>query len=100
VIFGRPVNLWLGLATAIQGAVTVTVVALGVDGVIAATISGAWGAVFGAIILVVAGQPPTLSAGDTYHIQTPTGQPNYEATVATPPAATRPTIDPEPKPGG
>jgi len=100
MIAGRPTNLWLGLATAIQGAIAVTAVALGADPAIVATISGAWGAVFGAIILVVAGQPPTLSAGDTYKITTPTGQPNYEATVAAPPAATQPTVDPAPKPGG
>src|SRR6185295_13876894 len=51
MIFGRPVNLWLGLATAIQGAVAVTAVALGADAAIVATISGAWGAVFGAIMV-------------------------------------------------
>ena len=88
MIFGRPVNLWLGLATAIQGAVAVTAVALGADAAIVATISGAWGAVFGAIILVVAGQPPTLTSGDTYQLATPGREPNIQRTV--PPIGVRP----------
>jgi hypothetical protein len=93
MIWGRPTNLWLGLATAIVGAISVTSVALGADPAIVATLSGAWGGVVGAIILVVANQPPTLSAGDTYTISTPKGQPNYEATVAAPPAATKPVVE-------
>lgn len=95
MIAGRPTNLWLGLATAIQGAIAVTAVTLGADAQIVATISGAWGAVFGAIILVIANQPPTLNPGDTFHITTPAGQPNYQTTVATPPAPDAPpTPDP------
>ncbi len=46
---------------------------------------------FGAVIAVVANQPPTLSPGDSYAIQTPKGSPNYTATVASPPAATKPS---------
>lgn len=78
MIFGRPTNLWLGLATAIQGAVVITAVALlpTVDPATIATISGAWGAVFGAIILVVASQPPTLNPGDAYKVITPPGTDN------------------------
>ncbi|HLQ47553.1 MAG TPA: hypothetical protein VK233_01175 [Candidatus Dormibacteraeota bacterium] len=95
MIAGRPTNLWLGLATAIQGAVAVSAVALGADPAIVATISGAWGAVFGAIILVVAGQPPTLNPGDKFNVTTPAGQPTAVTTVATPPAA-----DPPPVVGG
>jgi len=90
MIAGRPTNLWLGLATAIQGAIAITAVALGADAGTVATLSGAWGAVFGAIILVIANQPPTLNPGDTFHVQTPAGQPNYQTTVATPPAADQP----------
>lgn len=90
MILGRPTNLWLGLATAIVGAVEVTAVAVGADPTLVATVGGAWGAVVGSIILVVANQPPTLSAGDTYNVQTPAGQPNYQTTVAAPPAASVP----------
>ena len=81
MIAGRPVNLWLGLATAIQGAVAVSAVALGADAALVATISGAWGGVFGAIILVVANQPPTLTSGDTYQLATPGREPNIHRTV-------------------
>ncbi len=93
MIFGRPTNLWLGLATAIVGALSVSAVALGADPAIVATLSGAWGGVVGAIILVVANQPPTLKVDDTYTIATPKGQPNYTATVAAPPAPTKPVPD-------
>lgn len=97
MIFGRPTNLWLGLATAVVGAITVSLVAFGFDPVVVATISGAWGSVVGALILLVANAGPTLAPGDTYTIQTPKGQPNYIATVAPPPASTKPTPDLEPK---
>jgi len=76
VIFGRPTNLWLGLATAIQGAIAITAVQLGADPTAVATISGAWGAVVGAMVLVVAGQPPTMNVGDSYVVTTPAGSPN------------------------
>lgn len=76
MIAGRPTNLWLGLATAIQGAIAVTLISLGYDAQIVGTIAGAWGAVFGALILVIAAQPPTLRPGDAYTVQTPSGDPN------------------------
>ena len=100
MIFGRPTNLWLGLATSIVGAISVTAVAAGADAAIVATISGAWGGVVGAVILVVANQPPTLNPGDTFKTVTPAGQPNATTVVAVPPAPSTPTmIDPVP-PGG
>lgn len=46
----------------------------------------------GSIIAVVAYQPPTLNPGDTFNIQTPTGSPNYETTVAAPPKASPPPV--------
>lgn len=87
MIFGRPTNLWLGLTTAGSGAVVATLIALGFDPVVVGTLGGVWGGVVGAAIVLVANQPPTMEAGDRYNIQTPSGQPNYEATVAKPPAA-------------
>lgn len=83
MILGRPTNLWLAAATAVWGIATV---ALHVDPVLAGLVTTAMGAVIG----LIAGQPPTLQPGDTYSIQTPKGSPNYEATVATPPAPTKP----------
>ncbi len=94
MIFGRPVNLWLGLTTSIIGAISVTAVVLGADPTIVATVSGAWGGVVGAIILVVANQPPTLSPGDTFKIATPAGQPNTTGIVTPPEPVTVPTPGP------
>jgi len=104
VIAGRPTNLWLGLATAIQGAVAITLVAAGFDPTAVATISGAWGGVVGALILIVANQPPTVAPGDTVKVTTPAGEPNYTIVAReTPPPATVATSDappPPPDPGG
>lgn len=94
MILGRPTNLWLGLATATVGAVTVTLIALGFDPAIVGLVAGAWGGVAGAAIALVAGQPPTLAPGDKFKIETASGQPNYETTVATPPMPSKPTSDP------
>jgi hypothetical protein len=95
VIFGRPTNLWLGLVTAVAGTTTVSLVALGFDPVLAATLVGSGVTVLGSLIAIVAYQPPTLNPGDTFNVTTPAGQPNAVTTVATPPAADAP-----PTPGG
>lgn len=50
---------------------------------------------FGAIIALIANQPPTLNPGDTFNVTTPSGQPNSVTTVATPPAADPPPITPK-----
>jgi hypothetical protein len=47
---------------------------------------------FGAVIALVANQPPTLAPGDTFNVTTPAGQPNVVTTVATPPAADKPPV--------
>lgn len=73
MIFGRPVNLWLGLTTAVSGAVVATLIALGFDPVIIGTLGGVWTGVLGAVILLIANQPPTVAAGGTAIVQT---QPN------------------------
>ena len=88
MIFGRPTNLWLGLLTAIQGAISVTAVVFGADPTVVATISGAWAGVFGAIILVIANQPPTLNPGDSYVVQTAKGEANITGVVAPTPTVT------------
>lgn len=93
MIAGRPTNLWLGLTTAISGAVVATLIALGFDPVVVGTLGGVWGGVLGAAILLIANQPPTLAPGDTFKVTTPPGEPTYETTVAHPPAQ-----DPPPQP--
>lgn len=92
MIWGRPVNLWLGLTTAVSGAIAATLIALGVDPVLVGTLAGVWQGVLGAAILLIANQPPTLSPGDTFTVQTPAGEPNYQTTVAHPPAADPPPV--------
>lgn len=84
MILGRPTNLWLGLTTAISGAVAATLIALGFDSTIVGTLAGVWTGVLGAAILLIANQPPTLNPGDTFKITTPAGQPNTTG-VVTPP---------------
>jgi hypothetical protein len=98
VILGRPTNLWLGVVTTFLAVLQIVLVNIaGLDPVLIATLLGAIGVLVGAVIALIANQPPTLTPGDTYSIQTPKGQPNYEATVAPPPAATKPTPDLSPK---
>ena len=87
-----PKLLWLGLVTSIVGAVEITLIAVGADPTIVATIGGAWGATIGAIILLVANPPPTLNPGDTLNVTTPAGQPTAVTTVATPPRADQPPV--------
>jgi hypothetical protein len=100
MIWGRPTNLWLGLTTAISGAVSATLIlALGFDPVIVGALAGVWQGVLGAGILLAANQPPTLNPGDTFKTRTPDGEPNYVTMVATPPAASKPVeIAPAPNP--
>lgn len=90
MILGRPTNLWLGVVTALAGGVTVALVAAGVDPELVANAVGAGVTALGAIIALVAYQPPTLAPGDKFITETPAGQPNYETTVAKPPAPSRP----------
>lgn len=92
MIAGRPTNLWLGLVTALFGATGGTLIVLGVDPAVVGTLVSAWAGVAGAGIALVAGQPPTLSPGDSFNVATPPGQPNYVTTVAHPPAQDPPPI--------
>lgn len=93
MILGRPTNLWLGLTTAVSGAIAGTLILFGHDPVLVGTAASLWQAVLGAGIALVAGGPPTLNPGDPYKIVTEGPQPNYQATVAKPPAPTVPTPD-------
>jgi hypothetical protein len=91
MILGRPTNAWLGFTTALVGFVSVTAVAaFHADPTIVATIGGSATALLGALVGLVAGQPPTLNPGDKFKTTTPEGQPTYVTTVSTPPAADTP----------
>ena len=95
MILGRPVNLWNGLIGAAVGLIG-TVIGATQPPDVAQTwliILGAIGAFLGVLVAFLAGQPPTLSPGDTFTVQTEAGQPNYQTTVAQPPAP-----DPAPVP--
>lgn len=91
MIFGRPPNLVLGAFTAVFNVVVLVLASRGT--IIDPGITAAVNLAAGAVIAVIAYQPPTLAPGDTFHIQTPTGSPNYETTVAQPPAPSVPKPD-------
>jgi len=97
MLFGRPINLWNGLIGAGIG-LAITVIGATQAAEVAqqwAIILGAVGTFLGIAVAFLAGQPPTLNPGDSFTVKTPSGQPNYQTTVATPPAT-----DPPPVPAG
>src|ERR1035437_6662466 len=80
MLFNRPANLILGAITAITGVVFLSLSAAGI--VIPVELIPSIGVAEGAIIAVVAYQPPTLNPGDTINVVTPAAQPNQVQTVA------------------
>jgi hypothetical protein len=98
MLFGRPINLVVGAISAIINVVVLVLAALVPPIVIPAVIvSGVNVAAF-AVIALIANAPPVLAPGDTFKVQTPAGQPNYETTVAHPPASDPPPV-PKPEDG-
>jgi heme A synthase len=92
MIFGRPANLIVGAFQAVLGAVVLALGALEPPIVIPATVVAAVVIAFGAVIALVANQPPTLNPGDTLNVTTPAGQPTAVTTVAVPPQADQPPV--------
>lgn len=86
MLFGRPVQLWNGLLTALGGAVTLTLVALGFDAAVITPIIGGWSLVFGAIVILVAGQPPVVKPDSEVIVQTAANKTNAAATLDVAPA--------------
>ena len=78
MIFGRPPTLWLGLVTAGTAFAQVVIVTAIPEANPAqvATILGALALLLGALIALIANQPPTLNVGDKYVVTTPSGDPN------------------------
>lgn len=81
MILGRPTNLWLGVVSAALATLQIILVQLGYDATAVATILGAVGLLLGAIIALIANQPPTVAPGSTVNVQTPAGQDNRTVTV-------------------
>ncbi|HKR50532.1 MAG TPA: hypothetical protein VJT72_13345 [Pseudonocardiaceae bacterium] len=86
MILGRPTNLWTGLATAVLGVVSVFAInVLRYDPETVALITASLATLFGAVIAVVAVQPPTVNTGSSVNVTTPSGQPNATATLGVTP---------------
>ena len=85
MIWGRPQNLILGAITALFNVVILALKASGTE--VPPEIVAAVNVALAAVITLIAYQPPTLNPGDSFTVQTATGTPNYQTTVATPPAA-------------
>lgn len=94
MILGRPTNLWVGAFTITFNLIVLILAALVPPIIIPAVVAGGVGVAFGALVALVANQPPTMNPGDTFNTVTPPGQPNFVTTVSTPPAADKP---PKPK---
>jgi hypothetical protein len=84
MILGRPTNLWNGLVVAAVSLVSIVVMQLhisDVDSEVVATIGAAVSLFAGAVIAIIANQPPTVNSGDTITVVTPAGTPNETRTV-------------------
>ena len=91
MIFGRPVNLVVGAFQAVLGAVVLALGALDPPVVIPAAVVAGVVIAFGAVIALVANQPPTVNAGDQVNVITPQGQPNTTITAVAPSTPPPPT---------
>lgn len=94
MILGRPTNLWLGAFTAVFNVAVLTLAALNPPIVIDVGVVSAVNIAAAAVIVLVANTPPTLNAGDTYHVSTPNGQPDIERVVIRTPAPAPRSTDP------
>ena len=83
MILGRPTNLWLGLVTAVLGFIQVALLSVRpeIDPTQLGLVLGAAGLLLGAIIALIANQPPTLNTGDKVNVVTPAGEANKVITV-------------------
>ena len=87
MILGRPINLWTGLVTAVLGVASVFAInVLNYDPETVALIIGSLATLLGALIALVAVQPPTVNSGTQVNVTTPSGQPNASATVSVAPS--------------
>src|SRR4029077_11479179 len=71
IIFGRPVNLFLGAVTAVFNVVILVLAALEPPIIVPAVVVGAVNLAVSAVVAFIANQPPTLNPGDTFKTVTP-----------------------------
>jgi hypothetical protein len=83
MILGRPPNLVLAAVTAVFNVVILALAAFVPPLTIDAGLVGGVNLALAAIIALIANTPPTMKAGDTYHIATPNGQPDIVTRVVT-----------------
>lgn len=84
MVFGRPINLVIGAGGALLNLLVLAAKQIdptGVGAFFTAEIILALNTAFGAVIAVIAGQPPTVAAGATVNVQTPAGEANRTVTV-------------------
>jgi hypothetical protein len=86
MILGRPTNLWLGAITAILNALAVIANADGsplasLGSLTTPEIVAVVNLALGAVIALIAVQPPTVQPDSKINVQTPSGQPNASASV-------------------
>jgi hypothetical protein len=74
MILGRPTNLVLGAFTAVFNVIVLIASSQGYP--ITPEIIAGINIAAGAVILLVANQPPTVNEGDVVSVVTPAGQPN------------------------
>jgi hypothetical protein len=79
MIFGRPTNLVLGAFTALFNVGCLVSASQGYP--VTTEIIAAVNIAAGAVIGLVAGQPPTLNTGDKVNVVTPAGEPNKTIVV-------------------
>lgn len=80
MIFGRPTNLILGAFTGVFNVIVLVANAQG-SAVFTPEIVAAVNIAAGALITLIAGQPPTVSQGDTVKVVTPGDEANKTITA-------------------
>lgn len=100
MIFGRPTNLWLGVVTSGAGVAGIALIAAGVNPTFVAQLLGAVVAFLGAVIGLVAGQPPSVNPGDRIIVHTANNEPDATAKVGLSPSGQVAVIDRRAPPDG
>jgi len=80
MILGRPTNLILGAFTALFNVVVLVANSQG-NTFFTPEIVAAVNIAFGALVLLIANQAPTVNQGDTINVVTPAGEPNKTITA-------------------
>lgn len=80
MIFNRPTNLILGAFTALFNVIVLVASSQG-SAFFTPEIVAAVNIAFGALITLIAGQPPTVNTGDKVEVITPQGEPNKTIVV-------------------